>query len=108
MNTNLKKVILIFGGGLLVYWVFTKIKPFGGSSKKKSSSKSETKSVSEEDKKNAAIIITAYKNAVKDGQPKSFLDEMNQEFATTYNLKVYTNKGNGSLFVADLDGNKII
>ena len=37
MNTNLKKAILIFGGGFLVYWAFTKIMPFGGKSKSKKS-----------------------------------------------------------------------
>ena len=64
MNTNLKKVILIFGGGLLVYWVFTKIKPFGGSSKKKSSSKSETKLASSTNVISAIPLVSYFSNSL--------------------------------------------
>mgnify|MGYP000073324028 FL=1 len=27
MNTNVKKLLLIFGGGFLLFWAFKKIKP---------------------------------------------------------------------------------
>ena len=108
MNTNLKKAIIIFGGGLVLLWAFQKIRPFGGKKKgSKSSSKSE-KIFSDEDKKNAVIVLKAYKAAVKAGENKSFLDEMNAEFAREYKLKVYTDKGSGNLFAADLEGNKIL
>jgi hypothetical protein len=33
---------------------------------------------------------------------------MNAEFSKEYQLKVYTDKGTGKLFVADLEGNKVI
>ena len=39
MNTNIKKVLLIFGGGLVLYWAFKKIKPIGGSKKSTKSTK---------------------------------------------------------------------
>lgn len=108
MNTNLKKAILIFGGGLVLFWAFKKIRPFGGKSKSsKSSSKSE-KVASDEEKKNAVVILRAYKAAQKAGENKAFLDEMNAEFAREYKLKVYTDKGSGNLFAADLEGNKIL
>ena len=107
MNTNLKKILLIFGGGIVLFWAFKKIRPFGGKSSKKSS-KSESKSASEADKKNAAIVLTAYKEAKKAGESKAFLDEMNLEFMKEYGMKVYTEKGSGKLFVADKEGNKII
>lgn len=45
---------------------------------------------------------------MKAGENKQFLDEMNSEFSKQYNLKIYTEKGSGKLFAADLDGNKII
>jgi len=32
---------------------------------------------------------------------------MNAEFAKEFGLRVYVNKGDGKLFVADLEGNKI-
>lgn len=104
MNTNIKKAILIFGGGLIVYWAFKKIMPIGG--KKKIKKKEE--SAPPADKKNAVIALRAYSEAKKAGESKQFLDDMNLEFSKQYNLKVYTDKGSGKLFAADLDGNKII
>ena len=104
MNTNVKKIILIFGGGLVLFWAFKKIRPIGGSKKDKVKT---VKIPSAEEKKNAAVVITAYSDAMKDGQPDDFLKEMNMEFAKEFKLKVYTDKGSGKLFAADLAGNKI-
>jgi len=108
MNTNLKKLLLIFGGGIVLYWAFKKIKPIGGSKKNSKSSKSEPKIASEDEKKNAVIVLKAYTDAKKAGENKAFLDEMNAEFAKEFKLKVYTDKGSGRLFAADLEGNKIL
>lgn len=108
MNTNTKKLILIFGGGLLLYWAFKKIKPIGGKSKSVKSSSSEDKSFTGDEKKNAAIILNAYKEAKRAGESKAFLDEMNSEFSREFKMKVYTDKGSGKLFAADLEGNKVI
>jgi hypothetical protein len=109
MNTNLKKVILIFGGGLLLFWAFKKIKPIGSKMKSsKSSSSSSSKIASDDEKKNAVIILKAYTEAKKAGESKTFLDEMNAEFAREFKMKVYTDKGSGRLFAADLEGNKIL
>jgi len=106
MNTNLKKALLIFGGGIILFWAFKKIKPLGRVKGAKPSSS--TKKISEKDKKDAAIVLSAYKAAVQAGEQKSFLDEMNAEFAKEYKLKVYTDKGTGKLFVANLEGTKIL
>jgi hypothetical protein len=106
MNTNIKKAILIFGGGLLLYWAFTKIKPIG--SKSKSTIKSDVKSFSDEDIKKANIVLTAYKEAMKAGESKSFLEEMNVEFAKEFGSRVQVEKGSSKPFVADLDGNKVM
>lgn len=108
MNTNLKKALVIFGGGAILFWAFRKMKPYGGASKSRSSRSSKGKMVSEEQRKNAAIVVKAYSDAVKAGENKSFLDEMNAEFAKTYNMRVVPNKGNGSYMATDLEGNKII
>jgi hypothetical protein len=107
MNTNLKKALLIFGGGLFLFWAFKKIKPVGQVKTKKGSSGS-GKSVSEEDKKQAAIVLSAYRAAQKAGESKAFLDDMNVEFAKEYKLRVLTEKSTGGLFVSDLEGNKIL
>jgi hypothetical protein len=112
MNTNVKKILLIFGGGFVIYWLFTKIKPFAGSTKtpKASSSSASEKSFSgdEDQKKNALMVLRAYKMAKKNGESKEFLAELNQETAKEFGLKVYTDKGSGKCFVADLNGNKVM
>jgi septal ring factor EnvC (AmiA/AmiB activator) len=66
------------------------------------------KTLTDEDKKKATIVLTAYKQAQKAGESKAFLEEMNLEFAKEYGFKVYTDKGTGSPFVADLEGNKVL
>ena len=111
MNTNVKKLLLIFGGGFLLYWTFKKIWPIDV--KKKSSSSSSEKSVNAsgddmEKKKNARVVLKAFMEAKKAGESKDFLDDMNREFQKEYGLKVMPNKTTGKAFVADLEGNKVI
>lgn len=112
MNTNLKKVILIFGGGLVIYWLFTKIKPFAGTPKapKTSSSSGGEKSFSggEDKAKNAMMVLRAYKMAKRNGESRDFLAELNQETAKEFGLKVMTDKGTGKCFVVDMSGNKVL
>jgi hypothetical protein len=107
MNLKLKKVLLISGGGLLLFWAFKKLRPYGGKDK---SSKIKTSSLpsSDSDKKNAAIVVKAYSDASKAGESAQFLDEMNATFAKEYSMRVYKDKGSGKLFATDLTGNKII
>jgi hypothetical protein len=107
MNTNLKKALLIFGGGLFVYWAFKKLKPIGATGSKKSSSSSSSAPPTEEQKKNAAIALKAYEDAQNAGESVSFLGDMNKEFAKELGVRVQTEKGSGNLFASDLKGNKI-
>lgn len=107
MNTNLKKALLIFGGGLIVYWAFKKLKPIGATGSKKSSSSSSS-APTEEQKKNAAIALKAYEDAESAGESVSFLGDMNKEFAKEFGVRVQKEKGSGSLFASDLKGNKIL
>lgn len=108
MNTDIKKLLLIFGGGVVLLYAFKKIKPIVSGKKSSKSSKSDSKIASEDEKKNAIIALKAYSDAKKAGETKSFLDEMNLEFSKEFNIKVYTDKGSGRLFAADLEGNKIL
>ncbi len=108
MNTNVKKAVLILLGSYIVYWAFVKIKPFGGKGSAKKSKSSGSASSVVDNKKNAMVVITAYQNAQKAGEPKAFLDEMNAEFAREYKLRVYTDKGTGKLIATDLEGNKVL
>lgn len=104
MNTNVKKAIMIFGGGFLLFLAFKKLKPFGGKGK---SGKSKSSEPTEAQKKNAVVAIKAYSDAKSDGQNQSFLDELNAEFVKQYSLRVYVDKGTGGLIATDLSGNKI-
>jgi hypothetical protein len=106
MNTNLKKALLIFGGGLLVYWAFKKLKPIGSTSSKKSAPSS-VSAPTDEQKKNAAIALKAYEDAQAAGESLSFLGDMNKEFSKELGVRVQTDKGSGNLFASDLKGNKI-
>ena len=111
MNTNVKKLILIFGGGIVLLWAFKKIKPIGGTTKSTSKSNDTSKNATGDDgekKKNAVVILKAFAEAKKAGESKEFLLEMNREFMKEYGLKVLPNKSTGKPFVADADGNKIL
>ena len=107
MNPNIKKALLIFGGGIILFWAFKKIRPLGGKSVKSKDNSSNVEPT-ESQKKDAIIVLKAYSEAKKAGENKTFLDEMNAEFAKEYKLRVYTDKGSGKFFAADLEGNKII
>lgn len=107
MNTNLKKALIVFGGGFILFWAFIKMRPYGAKGKSKKSGAS-AKIFTEEQKKNAIIVTKAYGDAMKAGENKAFLDEMNAEFAKTYGLRVVPNKSSGTLIATDLEGNKIV
>lgn len=106
MNNNLKKALLIFGGGLLVYWAFKKLKPIGSTDSKKSGPTS-VSAPTDEQKKNAAIALKAYEDAEGAGESVSFLGDMNKEFSKELGVRVQKDKGSGNLFASDLKGNKI-
>jgi len=100
MDNNIKKALLIFGGGVLVFMAFKYIKP--NKSKKTTSNKANVNV----DKKNAQTVLTAYIDANNNGESKQFLNDMNTEFAKTYKMRVYVEK-DGTAFVTDLKGDRI-
>ena len=106
MNSDLKKVLLIFGGGILIFFAFKKIRPIGVKSRK-SKGKPTDKEFTDADRKNAAIMMKAYSDAKAAGEKKTFLDEMNKEFSSQYGMKVYVDRSTNKLFVADSEGNKV-
>lgn len=107
MNTDIKKFLLVFGGGLLLFWAFQKIKPIGIQSPKNKGKKKD-KVATLEEKKNAAIMLKAYSDAVKAGESPAFLEELNQEFYRKYSMKIMPDKTTGKPFVSDMEGNKIV
>lgn len=109
MNTDTKKLLLIFGGGLILFWAFKKMKPIGISKGgKKSSKKSKKDEVSPEQKKDAVIMKKAYMDALAAGEKPQFLNEMNQEFISKYKMKVIGDKTTGKYIVVDIEGDKVI
>jgi hypothetical protein len=100
MDNNIKKALLIFGGGVLVFMAFKYIKP------NKSKKTTSTKANVNVDKKNAQTVLTAYIDANNNGESKQFLNDMNTEFAKTYKMRVYVDKDGGA-FVTDLKGDRI-
>lgn len=99
MDNNIKKALLIFGGGVLVFMAFKYLKP-------NKSKKTSTKTTENTDKKNAQTVLTAYIDANNNGESKQFLNDMNTEFAKTYKMRVYVDKDGGA-FVTDLKGDRI-
>jgi hypothetical protein len=109
VNTDTKKLLLIFGGGLILFWAFMKMKPIGiAKSGKKSDKKKSKDEISPEQKKNAVIMKKAYMDAMTAGESKQFLEDMNKEFFMNYSMKIMTDKGSGKLIVTDSEGDKVI
>jgi hypothetical protein len=105
MNPNTKKFVVVFGVGILLFIAFKKLRPYGIKSKKSGKSKS---AVSDDQRKNAAIVVKAYSDAVKNNENKAFLDEMNVEFTKQYGIRVISDKSTNTYIATDLQGNKII
>ena len=78
MNTNVKKLLLIFGGGFLLFWAFKKIKPIDVKKKtnKKTDSNASADGNSEEKTKNAKICMKAFIEAKKAGDMHSYNELM--------------------------------
>lgn len=106
MNKQLKQALIIFGGGFLLFLAFKRLRPLG-SGKKKSKSTT-TSDTNQDQKKNAMIVLKAYGDALKAGENKAFMDEMNVEFAKTYQMKVMPDKTSKKLIAVDLQGNKVM
>jgi hypothetical protein len=105
MNPNTKKFIVVFGVGILLFIAFKKLRPYGIKGKKNGKSKLVS---TDDQKKNAAIVVKAYSDAVKGGENKAFLDEMNAEFTKQYGMRVISDKSSGTYIATDLQGNKIV
>ena len=108
MNTDIKKLILIFGGGIVLFWAFQKLKPIGVSKSTKASKKSKKSQVSPQQKKDAVIMLKAFTDAKSAGESGQFLSEMNQEFLSKYQMKVIGDKTTSKYIVVDTEGNKVI
>ena len=124
MTNEHKKAILVFGAGLLLFWLF---KP----KSKKITAETNLKYAEEEDNpkdrqkitaptmsaksaaknpmaKGAFAALKAYVDAYNNGEPQSVLDELNREFAKEFKVRVYRRKSDKKLVVTDLEGKEIL
>lgn len=109
MNDNLKKALIIFGGGFLLFWLF-KDKGIG---KNKNNEKIDTpevdgKELANKQKANAFIALKAYIDAVNNRENDKALDELNREFAKELKVRVYKRSSDGVVVVSDLKGKVLL
>jgi hypothetical protein len=106
-NKQLIKAAIIFGGGFLL---FALLRP-------KSSPKqlaSEKKSMDGENlypapsSENAEIVMIAYTDALKNGEPAQRLTELNKEMMHEFGMRCYIDQKTGKTVVCDVKGDTIL
>jgi len=119
-----KKALLVFGGGILLFYIFKpKMKKPNATTNIKVTDKEEdpkdrktmsaptltAKDMGTDPKvKNGFACLKAYISAYNNGEPQSVLDELNREFAKEFKCKVYRRKSDNKLVVCDLEGKEIM
>ena len=109
MNDTLKKALIIFGGGFIIFWLF-KDKGIKNTSndEKIDAPKIDPKELANANKKNAFIALKAYIDAVNNRENEKALDELNREFAKELKVRVYKRSSDGVVVVSDLSGKVIL
>lgn len=106
-NKNLITAALIFGGGFLVFWgikpMFTKETASGG--KKSLDGKG---ALPAPNQANAEIVLSAYTEALKSGEPASRLTELNKECMQEFGMRCYIESKSGKVIVCDVKGETIM
>ena len=111
MNDNIKKAIVVIGGGVLLFWL---VKDFGimGKEKKKAKKEDEPnidpKELKNKRKANAFVAVKAYIDAINNRENEKALDELNREFAKELKVRVYRRSKDGVIVAIDLQGNVIL
>jgi hypothetical protein len=112
MNDNIKKAIVVLGGGILLYWL---VKDYSllGKGKNKDAKKEEApqidpKELKNKRKANAFVAVKAYVDAVNARESEKALDELNREFAKELKVRVYRRSKDGVIVATDLQGNIIL
>ena len=119
-----KKALLVFGGGILLFFIFkpkmkkpnatTNIKVRDKEEDPKDRKKMSAPTLTAKDMgtnpmvKNGFACLKAYISAYNNGEPQSVLDELNREFAKEFKCKVYRRKSDNKLVVCDLEGKEIM
>jgi hypothetical protein len=99
------KAALMLGGG---YLLFLLVKP------KKKEEVSEKKSLDGEktypapNSENAEIVMMAYSDALKNGEPSIRLTELNKEMMNEFGMRCYVDSKTNQLVVCDVKGETIL
>lgn len=106
MNKNLVKAVLMFGGGFLLFML---LKPKQKeTAEKKSATGSGEKMIPAPTPENAEIVMMAYSDALKNGEPSSRLTELNKEMMDEFGMRCYVDTKTNQLVVCDVKGDTIL
>ena len=104
-NKQLIKGALIFGGGFLLFAALRPKPKKDSSTIKKLEGDSLVPAPSPE---NAEIVLIAYTDALKNGEPASTLTELNKECMKEFGLRCYIDQKSGKTVVCDVKGETIL
>jgi hypothetical protein len=104
-NKTLLKTALILGGGFLL---FTLVRPKDKSTKTDKKSADGEKPTPTPTAENAEIVMKAYTDALKNGEPPARLTELNKECMTEFGLRCYLDTKTGTPVVCDAKGQTIL
>lgn len=105
-NKNLLRISLIFGGGFLLFLL---LKPKHKEiAQKKSATGDGEKILPAPTPENAEIVIMAYSDALKNGEPSSRLTELNKEMMDEFGMRCYVDTKTNQLVVCDVKGETIL
>lgn len=100
MNISLKKFLLVFGAGFLLFWLS---RPSGKGRKPNTSEADQATQM-----KNAQTALDAYMAALQAGEQADALAELNRQIEQEFNLRVYFKRSDGHYYVADTNGKDIL
>lgn len=110
MNDNIKKALVVFGGGIVLYWLFRDASFIKGKKKKEKIEAVEIdpKELQNKRKASAFIALKAYIDAINNRENDKVLDELNREFAKELKVRVYKRSKDGVIVATDLNGKVIL
>jgi hypothetical protein len=106
-NKNLIKAALMFGGGFLLFALLKPKSQSSSESVEATEKKSFNSLVPAPTKENAEIVLIAYTDALKNGEPASQLTELNKECMKEFGMRCYIDKS-GQTVVCDVKGETIL
>jgi hypothetical protein len=123
MNEDIKKALIVFGGGILLFLLLKPKMPkwkkfYSGDAVPEENPKNrvplkEPKADPKDLKgnkkaQNGMIVLSAYIMAYNSGEPQSELDKLNAETISKYGLKVFRRGVDNKVVVTDTSGKVII